>query len=266
MPALRRVTVPRADVTLSALAGGDGPPVVLLHGLAGSAAELEPTALGLLDSYTVIVPDQRGHGHATRHPADVSRRAYVDDVLAVLDAFAQGPAVLVGQSMGAHTAMLVAAWHPDRVRGLLMLEGGVGGDDGDYPSRLEAWFASWPVPFPTRQAAVEFLGGRSLAAAWAADLEERDGAFWPRFDGAVMTSAIRGVAGEARWDDWAAVTAPTLLVRGAAGTGPEGEVERMLALRPGVEHVVVPDAGHDVHLDQPDAWLTVLRSFLRRLA
>ncbi|MDG6107184.1 alpha/beta hydrolase [Dactylosporangium aurantiacum] len=265
---MRRVTVRRDDVTISALAGGSGPPVVLLHGLAGSAAELVPTATGLLDAYTVVVPDQRGHGHSTRRPADVSRDAYVADVVAVLDALtgpAAGPAVLVGQSMGAHTAMLAAARHPDRVRGLVMLEGGVGGDDGDYPSRLGAWFASWPVPFPSREAAVAFLGGRSLARVWAADLEERADGYWPRFDAAVMTAAIRGVADVARWDEWATVRAPALLVRGAGGTGPPDEVERMLRLRPGTGHVVVPDAGHDVHLDQPAAWLTVLRGFLDTL-
>ncbi|MFC4040654.1 alpha/beta fold hydrolase [Dactylosporangium siamense] len=260
---MRRMTLRRDNVTISALVGGSGPPVVLLHGLAGSAHELVPTATALLDAHTVVVPDQRGHGRSTRHPGDVSRRAYVDDVIAVLDAFTDAPAVLAGQSMGAHTAMLVAAWHPSRVRGLVMLEGGVGGDDGDYPSRLEAWFASWPVPFPSRAAAVEFLGGRSLAQTWADDLEQRDGGLWPRFDGAVMTAAIRGVADVARWDDWTAVRAPTLLVRGSDGTGPAGEVERMVALRPGTAHVVVPDAGHDVHLDQPDAWLAVLREFLR---
>lgn len=263
MAAVRRVAVQRDDVTISALTGGSGPPVVLLHGLAGSANELVPTATGLLDGYTVIVPDQRGHGHSTRRPADVSRDAYVADVVAVLDALAaDGPAVLAGQSMGAHTAMLVAARHPERVRGLVMLEGGVGGDDGDYPSRLEAWFASWPVPFPSREAAVAFLGGRSLAQVWAADLEECDDGYRPRFDGAVMTAAIRGVADVARWDEWAAVRAPALLVRGSDGTGPPGEVERMLRLRPGTGHVVVPDAGHDVHLDQPAAWLAVLRGFL----
>lgn len=266
MAVVRRVRVQRDDVTISVLAGGSGSPVVLLHGLAGSAAELEPTAGALLDRFTVVVPDQRGHGHSTRRPEDVSRESYVEDVVAVLDALTTGPAVLVGQSMGANTAMLVAARYPDRVRGLVMLEGGVGGDTGDYPSRLEAWFASWPVPFPSREAAVTFFGSRSLAQAWAADLEERAGGFWPRFDGDVMTAAIRGVANVARWDEWAAVRAPALLVRGAGGTSPAEEAERMVALRPGTGHVVMPDAGHDAHLDQPAAWRSVLLSFLDDLS
>ncbi|MET0492949.1 MAG: alpha/beta fold hydrolase, partial [Actinoplanes sp.] len=118
---------------LSCLAEGSGPVVVLLHGLAGSAQEM----IVSLPGHRTIAPDQRGHGHSIRRPEDLSREAYVRDVLTVIDALAEGERVaLVGQSMGAHTAMLVAAWHPERVSSLIMLEGGVGGSEDDYPARL----------------------------------------------------------------------------------------------------------------------------------
>lgn len=257
----------RGGVALSCLEVGAGDDVViLLHGLAGSGHEMLPTAAALVPEHRVIAVDQRGHGHSTRCPRDLSRRAYVDDVVAVVDELAGGgPVTLVGQSMGGHTAMLAAAWHPGLVRRLVMLEAGVGGDGGeDYPARLGDWFASWPVPFPDVPAAADFLGSTPIARSWAQDLEERVDGLWPRFEPEVMRAAIAGVAEQARWAEWQRVQAPTLLVYGQHGTTPAVEVQQMLAARPDVTQIVVPEAGHDVHLEQHEAWVSILRDFLHR--
>lgn len=257
MGSIRRIPVDH----LSCLVTGAGPAVVLLHGLAGSAREVASP----LPGHRVIAPDQRGHGHNVRRPDDLSREAYVADVVQVIKSLAGGgPVALVGQSMGAHTAMLTAARHPELVSHLVMLEGGVGGSEDDYPTRLGAWFASWPVPFASRAAAVGFLGSTPLARAWAEDLRETSDGFRPRFDPDIMEAAIRPVAATAQWASWQRTTAPTLLVRGANGRVPEDEIARMLQLRPDVELATIPDAGHDAHLDQPQAWSRLLRSFLDR--
>ena len=259
-----RLKVHREGVTLSYLdSSGPGPVVVLLHGLAGSAGEMTATADALRDDYRVLALDQRGHGHSTRRPGDTSRRAYVDDVVALITTVTGGtPVTVVGQSMGAHTALLLAAWHSDLVERLVLLEGGVGGGTEDTSAQMGSWFASWPVPFASRQAAVDFLEGTATAAAWAQDLEERDDGFWPRFDADVMQSAIAAVAQEARWAEWQQVKAPTLLVQAERSYLDAAEVGRMLDLRPGTCHVRVPGAGHDVHLDQPQAWTQLLRHYL----
>ena len=242
------------------LRGGTGELVVLLHGLAGSAREMTPLAAALVaGGYRVVVPDQRGHGHGPRRPADLSREAYVADVLSLLD----GPAWLVGQSMGAHTAMLAAAADPGRTRGLVMIEGGVGGSTDDYPEKLRRFFAGWPVPFADEDAARAFLGDTAIARAWVTDLERRDDGLWPRFDADVLADAIRGVAATARWPQWQGLTAPTLLIEGEHGTLPADEVRRMLALRPRVRHTVVAGAGHDVHLDDPATTARLVLGFLR---
>ncbi|MGK5678829.1 alpha/beta fold hydrolase [Actinoplanes sp. URMC 104] len=250
---VRRVADPPG---LSCLEGAaQGELVVLLHGLAGSAVEMASLAETLVGAgHRVIVPDQRGHGHSERFPADVSREAYAGDVLALLDE----PAWLVGQSMGAHTAMLAAAASPERVRGLVMIEGGVGGSTDDYPERLRAYFASWPVPFADAQAAREFLGDRPITQAWIADFERRADGLWPRFDAGVMKRAIAEVAATARWTQWRSLTVPVLLILGEHGTVPPDEVAAM-----GAPYVVVAGAGHDVHLDAPEATARLILDFLR---
>ncbi|MBL7255255.1 alpha/beta fold hydrolase [Paractinoplanes lichenicola] len=230
------------------------PLIVVLHGLAGSADEMAPLAARLSAAgHRVVAPDQRGHGHHERHPADVSREAYVADVLALLDE----PAFLVGQSMGAHTAMLAAAADPSRVRGLVMIEGGVGGSTDDYPERLRAYFASWPIPFADESAAREFLGDRPITDAWIAGFERRPDGLWPRFDPDVMKAAIAPVAATARWSEWRSLTVPVLQILGEHGSIPPDEVEQMAAPR-----VVVPGAGHDVHLEAPDETARLILEFV----
>ncbi|MFD3494443.1 alpha/beta fold hydrolase [Streptomyces sp. NPDC058690] len=70
--------------------GRPGQPVVLLHGPAGHAGDWDRTARRLSPRHRVIALDQRGHGASERHPQDVSRDAYVTDVIALLDQLALG--------------------------------------------------------------------------------------------------------------------------------------------------------------------------------
>ncbi|MEV4351872.1 alpha/beta hydrolase [Actinoplanes sp. NPDC049596] len=237
------------------------PVVVLLHGLAGSAREMLPTADALAGAgYFAVALDQRGHGRSTRRPDDLSRQAYVSDVVALINEVSPGaPVTLVGQSMGGHTAMLTAAWHPELVSRLVMLEAGVG---GGARAELGEWFASWPTPFPSLEAAAAFLGPAPITEAWLRDLEERPDGFHPRFDPDIMQAAIDAVTAEARWPEWSRITAPTLLVTGQNGTLAAAELTRMLDTRPAVTHRVIADAAHDAHLEQPAAWLDILLAYL----
>lgn len=131
-------SVEREKVRLSVTdSGGHGSPVLLLHGLAGASLELLPTGKILLRTHRVLLLDQRGHGRSTRRPADLSREAFVADVVDVLQEFCPGEKVtLIGQSMGAHAAFLVAHARPDLVNQLIMLEGHVAG--GKEPEDSQA--------------------------------------------------------------------------------------------------------------------------------
>ena len=83
------------------------------------------------------------------------------------------PVVLVGQSMGGHTSMLLAAARPDLVSKLVLPETGPGGGSRARYDGMGDFFRSWPVPFPCREAAHADLGDGPLQRAWVADLEER---------------------------------------------------------------------------------------------
>ncbi|HEX6148610.1 alpha/beta fold hydrolase [Nocardioides sp.] len=257
-----RVERPDAEIWYLDTAG-DLPVVVLLHGLAGYALEWGATIAALRTDHRVISIEQRGHGSSTRRPADVSLTAYVEDVVAVLDDLDVRQAPVVGQSMGGHVAMLLAARHPQRVSRLVMVEAGLGGGDPGDLEGLAAWLRGWPVPFADRDAFLAFFGGsRSVAEGWADGLEERVDGLWPQWDADVMVRAISEVADHEYLDEWSAVHAPTLLVRGEHGSVPERQVESMCALRPATELAVVAGAGHDLHLEAPEALSPLLTRFL----
>ncbi|RNI22317.1 alpha/beta hydrolase [Flexivirga caeni] len=253
----------RGPVELAyAEAGAGDHTVVLLHGLAGTAQEWAATMRGLAGTHRVVALEQRGHGHSTRAPGDVTRAAYVGDVVALIERLGGAPVTLVGQSMGGHTAMLVAAENPELVSRLVMVEAGVGGAAETELEPVERWLRSWPAVFPDRDAFVEFFGGSPGAAeAWADGLQFDAGGLAPCWDADVLVAALRAVLVLPRWRAWESVSAPTYLMLGEHGAIPAEQVERMCR-RPGVSSITIADAGHDVHLDRPADWLETLNGVL----
>jgi len=133
----------RSDgVTLSGEHAGEGPAVVLLHGL---TATRRYVVMGsrLLEraGHRVLAYDARGHGRSTPAP---EHGAYgyghlAADLEAVLDALGVERAILAGASMGAHTAMRLALADPERVRALCLITPSY---DPCLPRDSEA-FAGW---------------------------------------------------------------------------------------------------------------------------
>lgn len=243
-----------------AVADGAEPTVVILHGLAGSGREFERTARALAGRRVILI-DQRGHGHSTRNPRDTSRDAFVSDAVRVIKAESPHPIDLVGQSMGAHTAMLLAAAHPRLVRRLVLLECDAGSGTPEEHAALGNYLRSWPAPFTDRSAAAIALGTGPLAQAWIADLEEHADGLYPRFDPDVMVATITEVA-TPRWNEWEQVAAPTLVLYAENGMFSEQQKKDFVARGGNATRIDLAGASHDAHLDAFDEWVAALTSFL----
>ncbi len=242
------------------------PTVVFLHGLAGSASEFVPSATAIGPAYRSVLIDQRGHGHSTRHPLDASREAYVRDVIAVIEHLKPSAGVaLVGQSMGAHTALLVAAARADLVRMLVLLEGDVQGSPPEAAERIGGYFASWPVPFADTAGARAFLGDSAIASAWVADLEECDGGLRPRFEPEFVRASIAALHAQSRWNEWESLDVATAAVFAAHGMFDEERKAAFVEARPGTLRVDLGEGSHDAHLDATAEWCAVLTDLLSRL-
>ncbi|NED10169.1 alpha/beta hydrolase [Streptomyces sp. SID9124] len=242
--------------------GGPGRPLLLLHGLAGHAGEWDALAELLAPRHRLVAVDQRGHGASERRPQDVSRTAYVDDVVAVVRDLGLERPVLIGQSLGGHTAMLTAAAHPELPGAVVLVEAGCGGPNPALDEHIGGWLDSWPVPFPSREAAAAFFGGGPAGAGWAAGLVERDDGWWPRFDRDVMVGSIAELTQRSFYEEWDRVSCPALLVLARKSFIPGEEVNEMLRRRPATHAASVPGTGHDLHLERPEALYGALSAFL----
>jgi pimeloyl-ACP methyl ester carboxylesterase len=188
---------------------------LFLHGLAGRGAEWD----GLQTTVPAEAPDLRAYG---------TRDEYVREVVALIG---ERRVTLVGQSLGGHTAMLVAARHPQLVERLVLIEASPARDPG-VADRVRAFFTAQPGAYGA-------VVDPEAAAATVSELELRD---W--------------------WSEWQLIGCPCLIVRGTRGALTAAVAERMAASNPLSSVVVVQDAGHDAHLDQPEAVAEAIARFL----
>jgi haloacetate dehalogenase len=116
------------EATIHVRHGGDGPPVVLLHGHPRTGATWHRVAPLLVErGFTVVVPDLRGYGRSTAPAprpdhAQASKRAMAEDVLALMRALGHDRFDLVGHDRGSYVAFRLGMDHPAVVRRLVLLE------------------------------------------------------------------------------------------------------------------------------------------------
>jgi pimeloyl-ACP methyl ester carboxylesterase len=124
--------VPVAGGTLNVARAG--PPagqaagvVLALHGIAASHLAWASVAreLSATTSACLLAPDLRGRGLSTPLPGPYGIGAHIDDLVAVLDFVGVDSVLVAGHSMGAYVAARLAAEHPDRVSGLVLIDGGL---------------------------------------------------------------------------------------------------------------------------------------------
>lgn len=110
-----------ASLALAHEVQGSGPPLVILHGLFGSARNWQSVARDLAGRYRVVRVDLRNHGHSP-HAARMDYAALAADVHTLLAQLALTEVTLLGHSMGGKTAMTLALTEPTRIARLIVVD------------------------------------------------------------------------------------------------------------------------------------------------
>ena len=132
--------------------------VVLLHGMGGTGRLWRPIAAGLEDQFTILAPDQRGHGKSQTKQSSYTPIDYGNDLVETLTARNFHPAWLVGHSMGVRTACACAHLNPKLVQGLVLIDLGFEGPaGGGLGKNLRTFLKNLPLKFESREQAKNWL-------------------------------------------------------------------------------------------------------------
>ncbi len=249
--------------------GGDGPPLVMLHGLTGHARTWDHTAAALSERYRVLALDQRGHGDSDWAP-QYGLAPMAQDVLGFLDALELAEVTLIGLSMGGLVSFVFAAAHPDRVTRMVIMDIGpeiARAGARNVASSLAAndVFESEDEAFAQARTANPRPTDATLRHRVSHNLRPLpDGTLTFKYDKALRSpGALFDHTQDELWAAWRAVSCPVLLVRGDDSDVLATETaQRMLAENPRASFASIPDCGHSITLDSPQGLLEVVSPWL----
>jgi pimeloyl-ACP methyl ester carboxylesterase len=247
---------------------GRGPLVLFGHGLSCDHRLFDAQVAALRDRYRCVSLDWPGHGRSGYRPAGWSLDDLAHDTIAFVELLG-GPAALVGLSQGGMVFARVAAWRPDLVSALVLLDTSA---RAEPPERAEAVLANaHRMATADEEERREFYRDVALPAFFTPSWLEADPGRAERelelrlsHDRAGYELAVCAVAERrAIHDEMTRVTAPTLIVVGEVDllTPPEHahELNELIA---GSRMATVAQAGHHTPLEQPEVVTSLLAGFL----
>lgn len=253
---------------------GDGPPLIILHGLFGSSDNWATIARSLENDFTVYLPDQRNHGkspHSDLHEYDSMR----EDLHELITHLKLDQFYLAGHSMGGKTAIAYALKWPENLLGLLVadispfINGIEGGPEyNQHASILSAMLSMDLSKINSRSDAEEELSKKitspSIRGFVLKNLERTHGNrfAWKLNAQSLLANLGKIMEGIDRNDAFRyQVTGfPVIFLKGKESAYlPASDYDDVKKVFPAAEIIEVKDAGHWIHSDRPDEVVASLK-------
>ncbi len=276
--ALRRRTVSIHGHEVTYRMAGDGPVVVLIHGIAGSSTTWRGVLPALAEHYTVVAPDLLGHGHSAKPRGDYSLGAYASGVRDLLAVLGLERATVIGHSLGGGVAMQFAYQFPERVERLVLVaSGGLGREVSPILRAVTLPGAEYVVPVLLHRKVREAgewlswlprrLGWKpddSLAEVWKGYTTLTDRAGQQAFINTVRSVIdIAGQRVSAHDRLYLAQALPTLIVWGDSDhIIPVSHAHLAAEAMPGARLEILEGAGHFLPWRDAGRFLDILLDFL----
>lgn len=276
---MERQTVKVHGHEVSYRTGGDGPVVLLIHGMAASSSSWVPVLDLLAPHVTYVAPDLPGHGRSDKPRGDYSLGAYAAFLRDLLVTLGHDRATVVGTSLGGGIAMQFAYQHPERIERLVLVCSGGLGPEVSWMLRALTIPGSeylMPVLFPSfvrdaGDAVRRKLGAFGLRAP---HMEEEWKSYASLTDPGTREAFIktlravidlRGQSISAHDRLYLAELLPTLIVWGQKDhIIPVAHAHHAHEAMPGSELVIFEHSGHFPHVEEPQRFLHVLEDFFDR--
>ncbi len=242
---------------------GQGFPILLLHGFAGTTASWAPQVAALSRKYRFIVYDMRGHGQ-TDSPgelSDYSMDTLLEDQYQLLRHLGVKQAVVGGLSLGGSVAMRFYIKHSGMVRALVLADTAPGFRNPQGKS-LQEWNESW-------LSYAELIEKQGMAAYLKSEQAKSDYYTKPdvmlKLNPVGLANIIKGVMVNQMIAPLENIKVPALLISGDEDTLYLKAAEYMSQHIPVTQNVVIQKAGHGANVDQPEVFNRVILNFLKEL-
>jgi pimeloyl-ACP methyl ester carboxylesterase len=269
-----------AEVRIHAVVGGDGPPILLIHGWPGSWYYWRLVMPGLARDFKVVAVDQRGIGLSDKPEHGYDAATLAGDMVAVMEALGDKRFAVVGVDTGMLIAYAVAADHADRVERLAVGEAPLPGITPPNPLILPPQLVDrlWHIPFnelaETNEKLVRgrediFFGAEFFASAGTNKLPAQVVKYY--VDG--LASSPEALHGSFQmYRAFAATSAqneqrktrklpmPVLAMGGAESSG-SMVADTMKLVSDDVQGLIIPNCGHWLAEQAPEAVLSALTAF-----
>ncbi len=253
-------------IEISYLRAGDGPPLVMLHGIGGNATQFQHQLDALADAWTVIAWDAPGYGNSSDPGGDWLMADYAAALAGMLDALGLAQIRLLGQSWGGVLAQTFIGLFPERVRALVLSDTSMGGRSQPEAERLASLNA--------RLSALESMTPTEMAAARTPALLGPNPTTTASREAEAMMAQIRptgyrrAAIALAEADTRAVHAhnhAPPLILAGEHDRiVPPSTAAALHAAIPDSQLITIPHTGHLSGQEDPVAYNAALRRFLEQ--
>lgn len=244
-------------------AASPGEPMLLLHGLFGSAVNWHGIASRLGAGRELLAVDLRNHG-ASPHAPRMDYPAMAEDLHALLDARGWPAATVVGHSMGGKAAMALALGWPERVRRLVVVDVAPVAYGHSFMPLIDAVRRLDLARIDRRADADRLLAAElpepAVRALLLQNLVRRDAGFGWRIDWDVIAANHEAIVGFPADLQSRRAQMPALFIRGGASDYVLAEHLPLIeSMFPAAKLHTIAGAGHWVHVDRPDELVALLR-------
>ena len=263
----------------------DAPPLLLIHGGRDHCRSWDWVAEQLRGDWHVIAPDLRGHGDSAWSPdGNYEMAPFVYDLAQLIHQLALAPATIVAHSMGGNIALRYTGLYPESVRKLVAIEGlgpspavqakrdadGIGVRFRKWIDDKRAAAGRLPKRYPSLEAALDRMKSENsyLSDEQARHLtihgisRNEDGTWSWKFDNYLNVWGAFDMPQKDLHAIWSAITCPVLMMYGANSWASNPENDGRIAHFKSARVIEFENAGHWLHHDQFDRFMSEIRTFI----
>jgi len=253
---------------------GEGPPLIILHGLYGSSDNWVSIARQLADHFEVFLPDQRNHGNSP-HSKEHNYLLLKEDLKEFMDWQNIEKASILGHSMGGKTAMFFAADYPERINHLMVADISPRGYENDDSSQIKSH-----AVIIKAMSDIDFYGIQSrddidiILSKSIADKRVRqfllknisrtdDNEFTWKLNLKTIQTEIKSIMQGLPLNQQEITGFPVFFLKGADSDYiTETDFPLIYKIFPQAEIEIIPNSGHWLHAEQPEIFIDKIRNFL----